>query len=98
MRAAAEWLFITIEKYLVTPQKNLIQIIFKQNFGLETQNVAAGFKIDGKILPEMTIECSVIRWWVCTKIDGPKINAGEMITPAEGDWHSFLVWSLPKFI
>ena len=98
MRAAAEWLFITIEKYLVTPPKNLIQIIFKQNFGLETQNVAAGFKIDGKILPEMTIECSLICWWVCTEIGRPKINAGEMIMQAEGDWHSFLVWSPLKFI
>ena len=37
------------------PPKNLIKIIFKQNFDLETQNVASGFKIDGKILPEKTI-------------------------------------------
>ena len=45
--------------------------------------MTAGFKIDGKFLPEKTIEfaeCGLL-----TKIGTPKINAGEMITPAEGD-------------
>ena len=45
--------------------------------------MAAGFKIDGKFLPEKTIECA--QCGLLTEIGRPKINAGEMITPADGD-------------